>query len=441
LGDVAELTAKYFSDSGAELRMGGLPVRALAEKYGTPLFIYDRGVLDSKWNQLRAALPARFAISYSVKANPNRAFLEYFLEKGAGLEVASQGEFHQALAAGCPAGRILFAGPGKTEAEIEFVLARGIGEIHIESPREAERVIAISRRLGKRARVAVRVNPASEVQGGAMRMGGKPAAFGVDEEALDTVLDPLLGSDAVEFRGMHIYIGTQILDHAILVGQYAHGLEVARRIVKRIGHPLATLDFGGGLGIPYFSNEHELDTVALREGLAKLFVSIEKDGDFAGTKFMVEPGRYLVGEAGVYVARVTDIKISRGKKFLICDGGMHHHLAASGNLGQTIKRNYPVAILNKLDRPAAGAVEVAGPLCTPLDVLARNAELPEPEIGDLIGVFQSGAYARAASPLGFLSHPAPPEVWVEKGESRLIRRRGEVEDYLRDQIAPVSARA
>ena len=416
-------------------------MRALADKYGTPLFIYDRSVLDAKWNQLRVALPARFAVSYSVKANPNRAFLEYFLEKGAGLEVASQGEFHQALAAGCPAERILFAGPGKTEAEIEFVLARGIGEIHIESPREAERVIAISRRLGKRARVAVRVNPASEVQGGAMRMGGKPAAFGVDEEALDTVLDPLLDSDAVEFRGMHIYIGTQILDHAILVSQYAHGLEVARRIVKRIGHPLATLDFGGGLGIPYFSNEHELDTVALREGLAKLFEPLEKDPDFAGTKFMVEPGRYLVGEAGVYVACITDIKISRGKKFLICDGGMHHHLAASGNLGQTIKRNYPVAILTKLDRPAAGAVEVAGPLCTPLDVLARNAELPEAEVGDLIGIFQSGAYARAASPLGFLSHPAPPEVWVEKGESRLIRRRGEVDDYLRDQIAPVSARA
>ena len=441
MGDVAELTAKYFPDSGAELRMGGLPVRALAEKYGTPLFVYDRGVLDAKWNLLRAALPARFSISYSVKANPNRAFLEYFLDKGAGLEVASQGEFHQALTAGCPAERILFAGPGKTEAEIEFVLARGIGEIHIESPREAERVIAISRRLGKRARVAVRVNPASEVQGGAMRMGGKPAAFGVDEESLDSVLDPLLASDAVEFRGMHIYIGTQILDHAILVSQYAHGLEVARRIVKRIGHPLATLDFGGGLGIPYFSSEHELDTVALRAGLAKLFSPIEKDADFAGTKFMVEPGRYLVGEAGVYVARVTDIKISRGKKFLICDGGMHHHLAASGNLGQTIKRNYPVALLTKLDRPAAGAAEVAGPLCTPLDVLARNAELPEPEVGDLIGVFQSGAYARAASPLGFLSHPAPPEVWVEKGESRLIRRRGEVDDYLRDQIAPVSARA
>ncbi|MGB8590699.1 MAG: type III PLP-dependent enzyme [Candidatus Acidiferrales bacterium] len=430
---VAALTAKYFSGSGAELRMGGLSVRALAERYGTPLFLYDRAVLDAKWNQLRGALPARFSISYSVKANPNRAFLEYFLEKGAGLEIASGGEFHQALAAGCPAERILFAGPGKTEAELEFVLARNIGEIHIESLREAERIIAISRKLGKSARVAIRVNPAAEVQGGAMRMGGKPAPFGVDEESLDEVLDPLLASDAVEFRGLHLYIGTQILDSAILVGQYAHGLEIARRVAKRTGRPLAMLDFGGGLGVPYFSHEHELDMEALRAGLAKLFADVERDSAFSGTKFMVEPGRYLVGEAGVYVARVTDIKISRGKKFLIGDGGMHHHLAASGNLGQTIKRNYPVAILNKLDAPATETVDVAGPLCTPLDVLARGVQLPPAEVGDLIGVFQSGAYARAASPLGFLSHPSPLEVWIEGGESRLIRRRGEYQDYLNDQ--------
>ena len=441
MGDVAEITTKYFPGSGAELRMGGLPVRALAEKYGTPLFVYDAGVLEAKWQQLRSALPARFAISYSVKANPNRAFLEFFLDKGAGLEVASHGEFHQAMFAGCAPEKIVFAGPGKTDKELEFGISHGIGEIHVESLGEAERIIAAALRMGRRARVSVRVNPACEVQGGAMRMGGKPTAFGVDEEALDTVLDPLLASDAVEFRGLHLYIGTQILDHSILTSQYAHGLEVARRVAKRAGHPIATLDFGGGLGVPYFSNEHELDMAALRENLAKLFAPIENDPDFAGTHFMVEPGRYLVGESGVYIARVTDIKISRGKKFIICDGGMHHHLAASGNLGQTIKRNYPVAILNKLDRPAAGAVEVSGPLCTPLDVLARNAELPEAEVGDLLGVFQSGAYARAASPLGFLSHPAPPEVWAENGESRLIRRRGEVDDYLRDQIAPVSARA
>ncbi|MFZ0636979.1 MAG: hypothetical protein WAM08_15770, partial [Candidatus Acidiferrales bacterium] len=210
-------------------------------------------------------------------------------------------------------------------------------------------------------------------------------------------------------------------------------LEIARRVAKRTGRPLAMLDFGGGLGVPYFSHEHELDMEALRAGLAKLFADVERDSAFSGTKFMVEPGRYLVGEAGVYVARVTDIKISRGKKFLIGDGGMHHHLAASGNLGQTIKRNYPVAILNKLDAPATETVDVAGPLCTPLDVLARGVQLPPAEVGDLIGVFQSGAYARAASPLGFLSHPSPLEVWIEGGESRLIRRRGEYQDYLNDQ--------
>jgi len=431
---VAALTAKYFPGSGAELRIGGIGARSLAEKYGTPLFVYDRGILDAKWNALRAALPSRFSISYSVKANPNRAFLEYFLEKGAGLEIASGGEFHQAAAAGCPAERILFAGPGKTDSELEYVLSQNIGEIHIESLREVDRLIALSRKLGKRARVAIRVNPAAEVQGGAMRMGGKPAAFGVDEEALEAVLDPILASDALEFRGMHIYIGTQILDHAILASQYAHGLEIARRVAKRSGRPLAMLDFGGGLGIPYFSHEHELDLAALKPALAEIFGGVENDPAFAGTKFMVEPGRFLVGESGVYIARVIDVKISRGKTFVICDGGMHHHLAASGNLGQTIKRHYPVALLNKLDAPpSTEAVEVAGPLCTPLDVLARNASLPAPEVGDLFGVFQSGAYARAASPLGFLSHPAPPEVWVDRGESRLIRRRGEYSDYLADQ--------
>jgi diaminopimelate decarboxylase len=171
----------------------------------------------------------------------------------------------------------------------------------------------------------------------------------------------------------------------------------------------------------------------LRDGLEALISTVRDDRWFCGTRFFVEPGRYLVGEAGVYVTRINDIKVSRGKKFLIVDGGMHHQLAASGNLGQTIKRNYPVAVLNKLDRPAEEIADVVGPLCTPLDVLARSINLPEANVGDLIGVFQSGAYARSASPLGFLSHPAPPEVWIHEGRHRLIRRRGQPDDYLRDQ--------
>jgi diaminopimelate decarboxylase len=436
---VASLVERYFPLSNEELSVGGVNVSMLAEHYGTPLFVYDRGIIDTKWNLLRETLPASFSIYYSVKANPNQTILRFLLKKGAGLEIASAGEFCQAVSAGCPPEKIVFAGPGKTEAELELVLGKGIGEIHLESAREAERVDAIAKHRGVRARVALRVNPCGEAEGGAMRMGGRSAAFGVDEESLDDVLDRMLSLASLDLRGIHLFTGTQILDFRILINQYRKGFEIARRVAARLGKPLRSLDFGGGLGIPYFASERELDTQNLREELDALFKSMQGDPLLTGLQCVVEPGRYLVGEAGVYVSRVSDIKVSRGKKFLILDGGMNHHLAASGNLGQTIKRNYPVWLLDKLDRAAEETVEVVGPLCTPLDVLARGVSLPKAEVGDLIGVFQSGAYARSASPLGFLSHPAPPEVWIDRGEHRLIRRRGEFEDYLRDQCLDPSA--
>ena len=431
---VLSLIKDYFPSSESELSIGGVAVSELAHQYQTPLFVYDRGVMDKKWSLLRDALPPAFSIYYSVKANPNQTILKHFLAKGAGLEVASAGEFCQALNAGCAQEKIVFAGPGKTESELELVLAKGVGEIHLESMREAERVSAISQRRGLHARVALRVNPNGEAEGGAMRMGGRPAAFGVDEESLEEVLDRLLSLKSLDFRGMHLFTGTQILDFQTLVNQYRKGLEIARLVAARLKRPLDTLDFGGGLGTPYFPHEEPLDTIQLKTVLDILFKPLCDDPLFAGTQFMVEPGRYLVGEAGVYVCRVNDIKVSRGKKFLILDGGMHHHLAASGNLGQTIKRNYPVAVLNKLNEPAEETYDLAGPLCTPLDVLARAAKLPRIDVGDLIGVFQSGAYARSASPLGFLSHPSPPEIWVDSGRHCLIRRRGEFGDYLRDQL-------
>jgi diaminopimelate decarboxylase len=435
MDQIASLIERYYPLSTSELSVGEVAVSALANAYGTPLFVYDHSVIDKKWSLLRDALPPKFSICYSVKANPNRTILQCFLAKGAGLEVASGGEFCQALSAGCPAEKIFFAGPGKTEAELKLVLSKGIGEIHLESIREMERVAAIAHDQGMRARVALRVNPGGEAEGGAMRMGGgRPAAFGVDEETLDKVLDRFSSLTALDFCGIHLFTGTQILDHQILVSQYRKGLEISGRVAARLSKPLRTVDFGGGFGIPYFAHEHELDMLRLREALDSLMKTVENDSLFAGTQFMVEPGRYLVGEAGVYVTRVNDIKVSRGKKFLIVDGGMHHHLAASGNLGQTIKRNYPIALLGRLDEPEREDVDVVGPLCTPLDVLARGANLPRAEVGDLVGVFQSGAYARSASPLGFLSHPTPPEVWVDGCGHRLIRRRGEFGDYLRDQL-------
>lgn len=423
---VAALIAQHFPDSSSELRVGGVPVGEIAARYGTPCFVYDRHVLDRKWALLRGALPAAFSIAYSVKANPNASIIRHFLAKGARLEIASHGEMTRALAAGCPAERILFAGPGKTEAELEQALAQGIEEIHVESLLEARRIAALTTRLGVRARAALRVNPAAEAQGGAMRMGGKPTPFGVDEERLDEVLVVLLTTPGIEFRGLHLFTGTQVLDHTVLARQYRHGVAVARRVAARVGRPLHTVDFGGGLGIPYFAGETELDMTKLREELHGLMAEIEGDALLAGTRFLVEPGRYLVGEAGVYLARINDIKVSRGKTFYIVDGGMNHHLAASGNLGQIIKRNFPIAVVNRLGERANHLVDVVGPLCTPLDTLARDATLAVAQVGDLVGIFQSGAYGLTASPVSFLGHPTPAEVLTGHGTSELIRARGAV---------------
>lgn len=439
MSDVGSLIRRYFPLSKDEFCLGGVGVSSLAAKFGTPLFVYDHSVLERKFALLRNSLPQSVAISYSVKANPNGAFLRYFLSKGCGLEIASGGEFHQALKADCPASRIVFAGPGKTEAELDYVLRNGIGEIHAESVLELDRISSISRQLNVRAHIAIRVNPTEDAQGGAMRMGGKPAPFGIDEECLDGVLDRVLSDEALNFRGIHLFTGTQILDAEVLLNQYRKGLEIARRTAQRAGSSLRTVDFGGGLGIPYFSNEDELDMDELRAGLVSIFSEIEPEEPFSGTQFMVEPGRYLVGEAGVYVTRINDIKTSRGKKYVIVDGGMNHHLAASGNLGQIIKRNYPIAVLNRLNELPEQSVDVVGPLCTPLDVLGRSVQFPNVAVGDLVGVFQSGAYARAASPLGFLSHPTPPEVWIEAGRDVLIRRRGEFNDYVCDQYPDQAA--
>lgn len=425
---VGRVIGRYFRDSSGELLVGGMPISRVAGEYRTPLYVYDAAVLDDKWTLLRGALPERFAIAYSVKANPNPAILRHFLGKGAALEVASAGELRRALAVGCSPERILFAGPGKTEAELELALTSGIGEIHVESVLEARRISSIARRNGLVARAALRVNPADDVQGGAMRMGGKPTPFGVDEEELDGVLDELVADPAIEFRGLHLFTGTQILDSAVLLKQYRRGLDIARRVAGRLGRPLHTLDFGGGLGIPYFANERDLDMGELREHLRELLAEVDDEPLLAGTRFLVEPGRFLVGEAGIYVARITDIKVSRGKTFYILDGGMNHHLAASGNLGQVIKRNFPIAVLTRLDEKRTEAVDVVGPLCTPLDTLARDVKLPRAHVGDLVGIFQSGAYGLTASPHGFLSHPMPAEVMVENGAAVLAQRRGSCEE-------------
>jgi diaminopimelate decarboxylase len=439
---VRELIDQTFPGSGGKLHIGGIDVETIAEEFGTPLFIYDESVLLRKWQLLRSTYPSRFDIHYSVKANPNLNLLIFFLAQGAGLEIASAGELHLALEAGCNPDRILFAGPGKTQAEIELALKAGVGEIHAESLIELERIAFIAARLNQVAHVAIRVNPDSDAQGGAMRMGGKATPFGIDEEKLPDALNYALSFRSIAITGIHLFSGTQLLDADIILAQYRKGLQIAQRASQRLGQPLRSVDFGGGLGVPYFANEHALDMARLKQGLADLVSELDSDPAFKGTRFIVEPGRYLTAEAGVYLARVLDLKVSRGKNFAVVDGGMNHHLAASGNLGQTIKRNFPVAVANRLLEPEGDPVDIVGPLCTPLDVLARSLPAPKMQIGDLVAVLQSGAYARSASPMGFLSHAAPPEVLVADGEARLIRRRGSVCDYHRDveMVFPASAK-
>lgn len=294
---VQSLIAKHFGNRRGELLVGGVPVSALAEQYGTPCFLYDRAIFDDQLDQLRHALPGRFQIYYSMKANPSAFVVRHFLSRGCGLEVASAGEFQAGLDAGCRPEGMLFAGPGKTDAELEFVIAHGIGDIHLESLTEAKRIASIGNRRGGRVPVAIRVNPAGEAEGGAMRMGGRPAPFGVDEEDLDNVLNFVLSDRSLQFRGIHIFAGTQILDASVLVSQYRHGLDIARRVVRRLGSPMERLDFGGGLGIPYFPHEQSLDLEKVRGGLLELCAEIERDPSFTGTEFLVEPGRFLAGKA------------------------------------------------------------------------------------------------------------------------------------------------
>ena len=430
---VARLIQKHFSQDAGQLVMSAVRVNSLVEEYGSPLFVYDRSVMRSQLERLRRAYSDRVDVYFSMKANPALQVVQAFVQYGCGIEIASVGELEQALVAGCRPERILFAGPGKQQHELERAVEVGIGEIHLESITEAHRLNEVAERLGRTVRVSLRINAASSAQGGAMRMGGKPSPFGIDEESLDESLREIVALDNLEVRGVHLFTGTQILDHEVLITQYRKAVEIAHRVASQIPNSLESIDFGGGLGIPYFEKESELDLDAFQPSFRQLLVDIDSDPLLVNARLIVEPGRFLVGEAGVYVSSVIEVKESREKTFLVTDGGMHHHLAASGNLGQTIKRNYPIAALNHLDSEPSGTVEVVGPLCTPLDVLGRSTQLPALKSGDLVGVFQSGAYGRSASPSGFLSHPTPAEVMVENGQSWLVRSRGTSDDYLQHQ--------
>jgi diaminopimelate decarboxylase len=308
-----------------------------------------------------------------------------------------------------PAGRISFAGPGKTAAEIVQAVAAGV-TIEMESVTEAKRVIQAGEMLGVRPRVAVRVNPDFQVKGSGMRLGGGPQQFGVDAEQVPEFLASLVDAD-LEFVGFHVFAGSQNLNAEILCEAQGKTVELILALAEKAPAPVRYVNLGGGFGIPYFDKDSPLDLTAIGENLAEL-VDNRIVPNLPEAEVVIELGRYIVGECGVYVTRVVDRKVSRGRTYLIVDGGMHHQLAASGNFGQAIRRNYPIVVGNRLTEPAESAATVVGCLCTPLDLLGDDVKLADADIGDSIVLFQAGAYGLTASPTAFLGHPPPAEVLV-----------------------------
>lgn len=402
--------AEEFGRADGQLAVGGVPVDLLARRVGsTPFFAYDRGLLTGRVGAVRAALPDEIHLSYAVKANPMPALLHHMRGLVDGFDVASAGEMRHALDTGMPAARISFAGPGKTAAELEQAVAAGV-TVELESPVELDRVTRIGEELGLRPRVALRVNPDFAVRGSGMRMGGGPRQFGVDVEAAPAVL-AAIGAADLDFQGFHIFPGSQNLNAERICEAQRAIVETVLGLADAAPGPVVYLNVGGGFGIPYAQRDRPLDLAPIGENLAKL-IDTQVRPALPQARVAVELGRYLVGEAGVYVTRVVDRKVSRGKTFLVVDGGLHHQLAASGNFGQALRRNYPLAVATRIEQPADEQVDIVGCLCTPLDLLGADVTVPRAGIGDLIAIFQAGAYGLTASPTAFLGHPAPVEVLV-----------------------------
>jgi diaminopimelate decarboxylase len=397
----------YFAALDGELAIGGKTASALVAEAGdTPLFVYSTSALDARIAELRAAMPEALAIHYAMKGNPFPPLLQWMRPRVDGFDVASGGELQLALAAGVAPDKISFAGPGKRDRELELAISNGV-TLNCESEGEAQRAFATGERLGLKPRLAIRVNPTFDLKGSGMKMGGGAKQFGVDAERVPALVRQIISAGA-EWRGFHIYAGSQALDAEAIISMQAQTLALAAELADAAGAAPPHVNLGGGFGIPYFPGDKAIDLKAVGGALGQALSALPDI--LSATHFCIELGRYLVGEAGVYLCRVVDKKVSHGETFLITDGGLHHQLAASGNFGTVIRRNYPVAIANRFGAAPEEVASIVGCLCTPLDRLSDSAHLPRAEVGDLVAIFCAGAYGASASPANFLGQGAALEM-------------------------------
>ena len=393
------IPAGFAADDDFMLLIGGRRADDLVEEAGdTPLFVYDLGLVRGRIGRFRSAFPG-VHLHYAVKANPFPPLLERIGRDVDGLDVASGGELELAIAAGADPARISFAGPGKRDRELAAAIDHGI-TVNCESEGEVERALSLAAAAGKRPRLAVRVNPDFEIKGAGMRMGGGAKPFGIDSSRVPGTVRRIIDGGG-DWRGFHIFAGSQALEASALIEAQQASLKLADSLAQQAEAAPPLVNLGGGFGIPYFHGEQPLDVEAVGAALAESLADRPKI--LAETQFAIELGRWIVGEAGVYLTRIVDRKESHGKTFLIVDGGMHHQLAASGNFGQVIRRNFPVAVAGRFGSPPEEEVSIVGCLCTPLDRLADDVMMPKAEPGDLVAIFLAGAYGLSASPQAFLA--------------------------------------
>ncbi len=398
-----------FAAIDGELAVQGIKASALVEQAGdSPCFVYSSDMLRARVASLRAAMPDRLAIHYAMKANPFAPVLKLMASLVDGIDIASAGELALAQAAGMDAARISFAGPGKRDRDLEAAIAAGV-TLNLESEGECERALAIGQRIGVQPRMAVRVNPDFDLRGSGMRMGGGAKPFGIDQERVPALVKHIL-AEGVDWRGFHIFAGSQALDANAIIETQGKTLDLAAQLADEAGVSPEHVNLGGGMGIPYFPGDTPVDIAKVGAALGERFAALPDA--LKTTHFAMELGRWLVGEAGVYMTRIVDRKTSHGELYLVTDGGLHHQLAASGNFGTVVRRNYPVAIASRFDAEPAEEANVVGCLCTPLDRLADKANLPRAEVGDLVAVFCAGAYGATASPADFLGHGKAAELLV-----------------------------
>jgi diaminopimelate decarboxylase len=402
----------------------------IADQFGTPVYVYDGKVIERQYGKLAGCLPESFEIFYSVKSNPLLGICQLMRKLGSRIEVASYAELFTALKAGFDPQDIIFTSPGKTREELEFAIQRNIYSINVESLAEARLIHELAASRKKKVRISVRINPNFNIAGASMKMTGVPTQFGIDQTQAGAALEEMLSMPWLNVGGIHIFTGTQMLDASSIVSNMEEIMKLAVQLSDSCGFSLEFLDLGGGFGVPYFKGEEPLNTELLREGLADVWSRYERR--LQGTRIGVESGRYLLAEAGVFLTKVLYVKECKGTTYVICDGGSHQH-ASTAFLGRYVRNNFPMYILGK-EKEETQEVVVAGPLCTPTDVIGQKVALPKAEPGDLVVIEKSGAYGLTHSPVLFLSHMLPPEVLHDGGRTYLLRERGGAEDFLRGQI-------